>query len=673
MSAHPATGSASPLKAALASLRPGLWAAGGISAVLSLLMLTGSIYMLQVYDRVLSSGSVPTLMVLFGLVVVLYGFMAFYDGLRQRLMSRLALRLDAALAARAFRADLMPGAAGGAVRDLEALRGALAGPAVLALFDLPFTLLFLAVLFAIHPLLGWLTVGGMGMAAVLALVNRAVTAAPLGEALAAEAGERGFAERARRAAPALGALGMGGAVTAHWQALHRRGLAANQRGGEPSETLAAASRSLRMLLQSALLTAGAWLVLQGAISAGAIIASSILAGRALAPVDALIGQWKGLARAIEARRRLGPALEGAARPAPMALPAPTGQISVRGLTRLAPARPGQGERGQGERDRARLLDDITFALAPGDGLGIIGASASGKSTLARLLVGALQPDAGEIRLDGATPDQWDPDTLGRHIGYLPQQVELLPGTVRDNIARFDPAATDEAVIEAARAAGVHEMILALPDGYATDLSREMPLSGGQVQRVALARALYGNPSLLVLDEPNAHLDVAGEAALTRALQARRAAGATVIVIAHRAGALAAVNHLIVLQGGRVVQQGPRDAVLQVLGTPPAPEASQIAARISSPIRISSPGMGAVEVMATAASPQAQIPVAAQRPAPLGTVAANIAANTAANIAAPAAAAPAAAAPAATPLPRLQLTDPGIAPYVSLFRSNRGRA
>lgn len=659
MSAHPAPA----LTDALAALRPGLWAAGGISAVLSLLMLTGSIYMLQVYDRVLSSGSVPTLMVLFGLVVVLYGFMAFYDGLRQRLMSRLALRLDAALAARAFRADLMPGAAGGAVRDLEALRGALAGPAVLALFDLPFTLLFLAVLFAIHPLLGWLTVGGMAMAAVLALVNRAVTAAPLGEALAAEAGERGFAERARRAAPALGALGMGGAVTAHWQALHRRGLAANQRGGEPSETLAAASRSLRMLLQSALLTAGAWLVLQGAISAGAIIASSILAGRALAPVDALIGQWKGLARAIEARRRLGPALEGATRPAPMALPAPTGQIAVRGLTRLAPARPGQGE-----RERARILDDITFALAPGDGLGIIGASASGKSTLARLLVGALQPDAGEIRLDGATPDQWDPDTLGRHIGYLPQQVELLPGTVRDNIARFDPAATDESVIEAAQAAGVHEMILALPDGYATDLSREMPLSGGQVQRVALARALYGNPSLLVLDEPNAHLDVAGEAALTRALQARRAAGATVIVIAHRAGALAAVNHLIVLQSGRVVQQGPRDAVLQVLGSPPAPEASQFAARISSPIRISSPGMGAVEVMATAASPQAQIPVAAQRPAPLGTVAANLAANTAA----PAAAAPAAA-PAATPLPRLQLTDPGIAPYVSLFRSNRGRA
>ncbi len=659
----------------MAALRPGLWAAGGVSAVLSLLMLTGSIYMLQVYDRVLSSGSVPTLMVLFGLVVVLYGFMAFYDGLRQRLMSRLALRLDADLAARAFRADLR-GEGGSAVRDLEALRGALAGPAVLALFDLPFTLLFLAVLFAIHPLLGWLTVGGMGLAAVLALVNRAVTAAPMGEALAAEAGERSFAERARRAAAALGALGMGGAVTARWQALHRRGLAANQRGGEPSETLAAASRSLRMLLQSALLTAGAWLVLQGAISAGGIVASSILAGRALAPVDALIGQWKGLARAIAAYRRLGPALETAARPAPMALPAPTGQIAVRGLSRLAPARPGQGERGQFER--ARLLDDVTFALAPGEGLGIIGASASGKSTLARLLVGAILPDAGEIRFDGATPDQWDPDRLGRHIGYLPQQVELLPGTVRDNIARFDPAATDEAVIEAARAAGVHEMILALPDGYATDLGREMPLSGGQVQRVALARALYGNPSILVLDEPNAHLDIAGEAALTRALLARRAAGASVIVIAHRAGALAAVNHLIVLQGGRVVQQGPRDAVLQVLGAPSGPDAGAPGGRTRTPIRISSPGMGTVGVMVPAAAEPAAAPLQAQAPAP-NAPAAQMATPAPANLGTPANAAatpppPPPASAAVTPLPRLQLTNPaGTPPYVSLFRSNRGRA
>jgi len=560
--AHSGETAHSPLDAALAALRPGLLAAAGISAVLSLLMLTGSIYMLQVYDRVLSSGSVPTLLVLFGLVVVLHGFMAFYDGLRMRLMSRLALALDARLSARAFRADLAAGSTAGAVRDLEALRQALSGPAMLALFDLPFTLLFLAVLFAIHPVLGWLTVGGMGLAAILALINRAVTAAPMGSALVIEGQERGFAERARRAAPALGALGMGGHVTARWQALHAGALAAGQRGGEPSETLAAASRSLRMLLQSALLTAGAWLVLQGAISAGAIIASSILAGRALAPVDALIGQWRGLARAGAARARLAVALAAPDRAARIDLPAPTGQIVVRGLTRLAPARPQDNQ-----AERPKLLDDVTFALAPGEGLGIIGASASGKSTLARLLVGAISPDAGEIRFDGATQDQWDADQLGRHIGYLPQQVELLPGSVRDNIARFDPAATDAEVIAAAEAAGVHTMILGLPDGYATDLGRaEMPLSGGQIQRIALARALFGNPRILVLDEPNAHLDIAGEAALTRALRALRASGASVIVMAHRAGALAAVDRLMVLQGGRVVQDGPRDTVLSVLGT-----------------------------------------------------------------------------------------------------------
>lgn len=576
---------ASPLALALAALRPGLGAAAGISAVISLLMLTGSIYMLQVYDRVLASGSVPTLLVLFGLVVVLHGFLAFYDGLRMRLMSRLALRLDAGIAARAFRSDL---GGGSAVRDLEALRAALAGPAMLALFDLPFTLLFVAVLFIIHPLLGWLTVGGMALAAGLALVNRRVTARPMTAALQAEAQERGFAERARRAAPALGALGMGGTVTARWQGLHEGALALTQRGAEPSETLAALSRSLRMLLQSALLTAGAWLVLQGAMSAGAIVAASILSGRALAPVDQIIGQWRVLARALDARKRLETALAApAAAASAMGLPAPSGRIEVRGLTRLAPPRAGQAE-------RTRLLDDVSFTLEPGDGVGIVGASASGKSTLARMLVGALAPDAGEIRFDGATPDQWDPDRLGRSIGYLPQQVELLPGTVRDNIARFQPSATDAAVMAAAHAAGVHEMILRLPDGYATDLGRaEMPLSGGQIQRIALARALFGPPRIVVLDEPNAHLDMAGEAALTSALAALRAAGAAVIVMAHRVGALAAVDRLIVLQDGRVVQDGPRDAVLATLGPRPAgAEPAGTGFRISAP-RIAGPrGAGA---------------------------------------------------------------------------------
>jgi PrtD family type I secretion system ABC transporter len=354
---------------------------------------------------------------------------------------------------------------------------------------------------------------------------------------------------------------MGAAVAARWQAAHDRALAAQQAGGEPSEALAAISRAFRMLLQSALLTAAAWLVIGGAISAGAIVASSILSGRALAPVDQLIGQWKGVAAARAAMARLEAALAALPAAPPVALPAPQGALAVTGLTRLAPPRPGM-------TDRVKLLDGVTFALAPGEGLGVVGASASGKSTLARLLVGAAAPDAGEVRLDGATFDQWDPAALGRYIGYLSQQTDLLPGSVRDNIARFDPAATDAEVIAAAAAAGVHGMILTLPQGYATEVGHaEQPLSGGQLQRIGLARALYGRPRLLVLDEPNAHLDMAGEAALTRALQELRKGGSTVVVMAHRAGALAAVDRLLVLDSGRVVQDGPRDMVLAHLGAP----------------------------------------------------------------------------------------------------------
>ncbi len=546
---------ADPLGDALRALRPGLLAAFGLSAAIGLLMLTGSIYMLQVYDRVLGSGSGATLLALFAIVVVLYGFLALYDGLRMRLLSRMALRFERSLAAEAFRSGLASDGDGQAVHDIAILRAALAGPAMLALFDLPFTVLFLAVLFLLHPLLGWLTLGGMGLAAGIAALNHRALARHLPGATRAEAEARRFAERSRRAAPALVALGMGAAVTTRWLAQLTRAQSAQQAGGEASETLAAASRSLRMLLQSALLTAGAWLAILGSISGGAIVASSILSGRALGPVDQLIGQWRAVGSARAALARLRAGLRPAAVPA-VDLPAPQGALELRGLTKLGPERAGGAE-------RARLLDSVSFTLAPGAGLGIVGPSACGKSTLARLIVGAAAPDGGEIRLDGATRDQWTADALGRYLGYLPQQVELLPGTIRDNIARFDPAASDAAVIAAAEAAGVHQMILRLPEGYGTEVGgRETPLSGGQMQRVGLARALYGNPRLIVLDEPNAHLDQAGEAALTEALRARRAAGATVIVMAHRPGALAAVDRLIVLEEGRVTRDGPRDEVLQ---------------------------------------------------------------------------------------------------------------
>ena len=564
----------SSYRAALAGLVPALLGVLAFSAVLNVLMLTGSVYMLQVYDRVLASGSVPTLVGLFAIVVVLFGFLGFYDFLRVRLLSRAALGLDQATGAQGFVVWTRSGVPGqglgqaGAgspqpLRDLDVMRGFLAGPAVTALFDLPFVPLYLGVLFIIHPWLGWVTVAGAIVTAAIAWVNHALTQGPVGRSAALDETERDFADKSHRNAESILAMGMQTVITARWRALRNRTLAGGQQGSDPSEMLAAASRAFRMLLQSAILTLGAYLVLLGEISGGMIIASSILSGRALAPVDQLIGQWRSLGKASAAHQRLDALFTAQGQQTtPITLPDPTGQISVSGLTRFGATRFGTARPGA---EQPRILSDISFILNPGDGLGVIGNSACGKSTLARLLVGALCPDQGEIRLDGATPDQWDPVQLGRKIGYLPQTVGLLPGTIRDNIARFDPAADDADVIAAARLTGVHEMILKLPDGYATQLGRSdgVQLSGGQVQRLGLARAIFGLPAIVVLDEPNSNLDVAGDDALTQTIATLRQAGSTVIVMAHRPSAIAAVNKLMILDAGRLIAFGEKEAVLTV--------------------------------------------------------------------------------------------------------------
>ncbi|PYE82221.1 type I secretion system permease/ATPase [Pseudoroseicyclus aestuarii] len=554
-----------PYRVAMARLRPPLGAALSFSALVNLLMLTGSIYMLQVYDRVLTSGSVPTLLGLFAIVVVLYAFLCLYDVLRRRLLSRAALHLDGALGGAAFDQFLasgLPESAGKAqpLQDLKTLRGTIGSPALVALIDLPFVPLFLGVLFMLHPWLGWLTLAGAGVTGAIALINRLVTGPSIAESGDLEAEERAFTEGSRRAAETITAMGMTGVVDRVWLRMHSASLAAAQRGAEASETLAAMSRSVRMLLQSAILTLGAYLVLQGQISGGMIIAASILSGRALAPVDQVIGQWRSLDRALQAHRRLRRLFATLpAAPEPVALPDPTGEITVTGVTKFAP-----GSRGP---DRPRLLEGIDVTLHPGDGLGVIGKSGSGKSTLARVLAGAWQADTGEVRIDGATLSQWDPARIGREIGYLSQSVEILPGTIRDTIARLQEDATDEAVIAAARLAGIHEMILQLPQGYATQIggAAGMPLSGGQLQRLGLARALYGMPRLVILDEPNSNLDAEGEEALTRAIRALRAAGSVVIAIAHRPSALAALNKLLLLEAGRVAQIGDKDEVLAASG------------------------------------------------------------------------------------------------------------
>ena len=561
--------------AAIRRIRPAIALAALFSAAVNLLMLTGPLYMLQVYDRVLASGSVPTLQALFAIVVVLYGFLGLYLFLRARLLSRAAYRLDAALAGAAFdrasaaRAPLAAAEAAreDTLRDLTTVRGFLASPAMASLFDLPWIPFFLLVVALVHPYLGLLTAAGSLVVLAIAVLSQRAGRRPLALSSQMEAAERDFAGAAKRSADTLAALGMRHVARARWLSMRAAAQAAMQVGGDRGEGFSAASRSFRMLLQSALLTLGAWLVIRQEISPGMIIASSIIAGRALAPVDQVIGAWPALGRARAAHRALMAAMPEAPPEAPeggVGLPRPEARLEVTGLVCLSPERdPVTGE-------QRRILDEVTFALRPGDALGVVGASASGKSSLARLLVGAWETDRGEIRLGGARLDQWDAGARGRWIGYLPQRIELLPGTVAENIGRFDPARSDDEVIAAARMAGVHEMILHLPQGYATRVGEgDNALSGGQRQRVGLARAVVGTPPLVVLDEPNSNLDAEGDVALGETVRALREAGSAVVVMAHRPGALAAVNKVMILQNGSVARFGPRDELIPGLPRAPA--------------------------------------------------------------------------------------------------------
>lgn len=547
---------------ALRQLKRSFWLVGLFSALVNILMLTGPMFMLQVYDRVLSSGSVPTLQGLFLIVVVLFAFLGFYDFLRVRLLSRSAYRLDQDVGATAYDIWMRSGLGHAAVpsrplNDLSAIRSFLPSPAMLGMFDTPWIPFYLLVVFLVHPWLGFLTLGGLFIVVTVALINQMTTRKPYEQAMSMDGAESFFVEQTRRNAESIVPQGMASRLQGRWGEMHRRGLGTGQLGGDRAEGFTAGSKAFRMLLQSSLLGLGGYLALQQEISAGMIVATSIIAGRALAPVDQVIGQWRMILRAREANRRLHAIFAAEERRQfPKAdLPAPEGHLLVQSLTKLAP--------GTSVGDRAPILDNVSFALEPGDAMGVIGPSASGKSTLARLLVGAWRPDAGEVRLDGATLDQWPDDALGRHVGYLPQHLELLAGTIRDNIARFDPEAQDEAVIEAAKIAGVHEMILQLPQGYMTELGYGLhPLSGGQMQRLGLARALYGTPRYVVLDEPNSNLDASGDEALGRAILHLRSKGSTVIVMAHRPSAIAAVNKVLVLHHGRVGEFGDKDEVLQ---------------------------------------------------------------------------------------------------------------
>jgi ATP-binding cassette subfamily C protein len=586
-------GTASRYDSVLRGLRGPALIAGGLSALINVLMLTGSVYMLQVYDRVLGSGSLSTLQGLFLIVTLAYVFYGLYEFLRARVLSRAAVRLNNGLSAAAFRAWLTAGlggargagqgagqAGGGRadalpLRDLEILRGFVGSPMMGTLFDLPWVPFYLLVLYVVHPMLGLLTLAGMAVVVVVAVLNGYLTQSSNEAALGREFHARRFADAGQHNAETVVAMGMTDEVVKRWHLLHDASLAVAQKAGDTTEATSAFSKSFRMFLQSAMLTLGAFLVLGHEMSAGMIVAASVISGRALAPIDQLIGQWKQIGRARAAHLRLRAFFATSDAPAEaLGLPRPTGKVVATDLVRFVPnAEPG--------RERRRQIDRVSFALEPGMGLGVIGDSASGKSTLARLLVGVCRADAGELRFDGATREQWGAE-LARHIGYLPQTVTMLPGTVRDNIRRFQADSPAKDVIDAARMAGVHDMILRLPQGYDTMLGMpDQPLSGGQLQRLGLARAVFGTPPIVVLDEPNSALDEAGEMALREAIRALKAAGSAVVLMTHRRAILDEMDKVLMLRQGAVVKYGARADVLAGLAPAAAlpPEAGPEAVRV----------------------------------------------------------------------------------------------
>lgn len=558
--------SRSDLLAVLRRSRSALAGVTVFSALVNVLALASSLYMLQLYDRVIPAHSLQTLMALTILMLGLFAALGLFEWVRTRVMSRLAMRLDRALRRRVFAIVLaLPlcrregGDGAHPIGALDQVRGFLSSAGPVALMDLPWMPFYLALVYLLHPWLGLLALAGALVLVGLTMLTEMRSRAPARSAAATAAQRRVFLEAGRRNAEVVRALGMSGRMSALWSQLTDGHLAHQLASSDIAGGYAAASRVMRLAIQSAVLGLGAYLVIIGEATGGVMIAASILSGRALAPVELAIANWRGFLTARQSFARLASFLVAhPERAAAMALPRPSHSLSVEGLWVAAPG----GEQA--------ILRNASFAVSSGAALGIIGPSASGKSTLARALVGAWSSLRGTVRLDAAALDQWSPEALGDHIGYLPQDIELFDGTVAANIARLAPEPSAEAVIAAARAADVHDMILRLPGGYETRIGEGgSALSAGQRQRIALARALYGDPFLVVLDEPNSNLDAAGDAALTRAILGARARGAVVVVIAHRPSALAGCDQVLVLAEGQVQAFGPKDEVLRTVLQPVA--------------------------------------------------------------------------------------------------------
>jgi ATP-binding cassette subfamily C protein len=556
--------SPSPIVTALSACRGAFVTVALFSGAINVLMLTGSLYMMQVYDRVLPSRSIPTLVSLTIIVAAVYAVQGFLDSIRGRMLVRIGYSLDEALNGRVFEAvvrlplKVRSGADGlQPIRDLDQLRGFLSSQGPTALFDLPWMPLYLGLCFAFHFWIGATALAGAIVLIALTLLTELLARAPSRAGSMHGATRLALAEASRRNAEALEAMAMTRWLAARWSLANEGYMDAHQRASDVAANLGGLSRVLRMMLQSAVLGVGAYLVIHQEASPGVIIASAILTSRALAPVDLAIANWRAFVAARQSWARLSQVVGRlAADPEPLALPAPSKSLTVEALS-VAP--PGE---------QKLVVRDVGFRLERGQALGIIGPSASGKSSLARAIVAVWQPARGIVRVDGAALEQW-PD-LGRHIGYLPQDVELFDGTVAQNIARFEPEPVPAAIIAAAQAADVHELILRLPDGYETAIGESgMALSAGQRQRLGLARALYRDPFLVVLDEPNSNLDADGDQALAQAIVGVRKRGGILIVIAHRPSALAAVDLVLAMANGQAQAFGPKEEILRKVLRPAA--------------------------------------------------------------------------------------------------------
>lgn len=523
----------------------------------NLLMLTGPLFMLQVYDRVLASRSEETLVALFALVAALYLFYWLLEYARGRVMARAGARLQSAMNGPVFhailqRAALRRGTARGSLQDLETIRNLFSSPVLLALFDLPWTPVFLVAIFIFHPLLGWLAVAGGGLLIAVAILNQLLTSRKTSEGGRLSMAANKFSRQAEEGGDVIWAQGMGRAMTDRWLRMNEQAVEQSLRANDWTGSFISFTKAFRFFLQSAMLALGAWLVLQNAITAGAMIAASILLGRALAPVELGISNWSLVQRARFGWRDLKALLaESPDPPALTELPAPAARLTVSGVSVII------------RRGDKPVLNSVSLDLAPGEALGVIGRSGSGKTTLARVITGLIEPVAGEVRLAGATLDQYGPERLGHYLGYLPQDVRLFDGTVAENIAQMEPSPDASKVVAAAQKARVHDIILKLTEGYDTRIgAADAQLSGGQKQRLALARALYNDPVLLILDEPNSALDAEGSEALNAVVKAMKAGGKGVLIMTHRPTAISACDRLLVLENGKVAAQGPRDEIIK---------------------------------------------------------------------------------------------------------------